>query len=399
MSEFNEKFWLDKRYQISHQDGLASDKFEVLNYYRALTEKGEREREEWLIKHEAVRVKQDLVHKLEWEMKTRKEEIAELEAQMSSRENALNQGRDDLLRLAKENEELVQSQQTNRDKLLRLMDKTEAIHQDIFISEGQKPSTVYSYGTQNKSKEMKPKHIVRTLHLPTPQNNHVSKVKEDLLKTLEAQRNYYSEVIAEARENARVLEYAVRSEFEENAKIIDGLGQRVKKAQTGKLAAVKDYFLIRHEYEIRENDLVTAHQVLREKIDSVLKETLEARANNNKKRGYIQKSAAVKAHDYAHEFRKQADSAKDNLEQLNDQYSHLKQVFSEKTQDLESRFSQMQKKYNELRNRKHLETQGLKTLIKTLEEKIDQLENPPKKRERNTNITKKTCERCLEKNN
>ena len=398
MAEFNEKFWDEKVYQISHQDGIASDKYEVLNYYRSVTEKGEREREEWLVKHETVRVKQDLVHKIEWEVKARKEEISELESQVQSREEALARGRDDLLRLARENEELVQAQQTDRDKLLSLMDKTEAIHQDIFISQDQKPNTVYSYGTQNKSKEMKPKHIVRTLHLPTPQNSQVSRVKDGLLQTLENQRIYYSELITGARENSRVLEYEIRTEFERNAKTIKDLMQQITKSQTGKLAAIKDYFLIRHEYEIKEIDLLAAHQALREKIDSILKETINFRQQNSKKKSYIQKEANVKALDYAHEFRKQADNAKDNLEQINDQYSHMKNVFSEKAQDLEQRYSLMQKKFSELKNRKHLEAQGLKTLIKTLEEKIDLIENPPKKREKNKNITKKTCERCIEKN-
>ena len=65
MSDFNTKFWYNKVYQISHADGTGSDKYEILNYYRALSEKGENEREEWLSKHESVRVRQDLVHKLE----------------------------------------------------------------------------------------------------------------------------------------------------------------------------------------------------------------------------------------------------------------------------------------------------------------------------------------------
>ena len=398
MSEFFDKFWYEKVYQISHEDGLSSDKYEILNYYRSLTEKGEKEREEWLLKHESVRVKQDLVHKLEWELKTRKEEIAELESQIKAREDALNQGRDDLMRFAKENEELVQGQQVDRDKLLRLMDKTEAIHQDIFISEGQKPNTVYSYGTQNNSKQMKPKHIVRTLHLPTPQNNQINKLKEELLATLDDQRKYYNQLISESREKCRQIDYSVRTEYENNTIAIEELTQRVKKAQTGKCATVKDYFLIKHEYEIRENDLIKTHQSLREKIDSIIKETSESMAQNKSKKNYIQKEAHVKALDYAHEFRKQAEDAKDNVEQLSDQYTHLKEVYSEKTRDLEDRYNLMQKRYQELKNRKQLETSGLKTLIKTLEDKIDLLENPPKKREKNTNVTKKTCERCLEKN-
>jgi coiled-coil domain-containing protein 77 len=398
MSNFDEKFWYHKVYQISALDGLDSDKYEILNYYRALVEKGENEREEWLRKHETVRVKQDLVHRLEWELKTRKEEILELESQVKNREDALGQGRDDLLRLAKENEELINAQQSDKDKLLKLMDKTEAIHQDIFISEDQKPNTVYSYGTQNNSKGFKPKHIVRTLHLPSPQNDQISKVKQELLDKLEAQRVYYRAQIEDSRENTRKLEYLVRNEYEENSKTIEKLVESIKKAQTGKLIGVRDYFLIRHEYEIKENDLIKAHQTLREKIDSIIKHTTDTRTEDSKKRKLIQKEAQTKAADYAHEFRKQAETAKDNLDQITEQYSHLKEVFLSKSKDLEDRYKLMQQKYQELKKRKQLETQGLKTLIKTLEEKIELLENPPIKKDRTHIVPKKTCDRCTEKN-
>lgn len=398
MSEFDEKFWLHKVYQICHLDGIGSDKYETLNYYRDLVEKGELERAEWLSKHESVRVKQALVHKLEWELKTRKEEISELESQLKSREEALNQGREDLMRLAKENEELITSQQTDRDNLTKLMDKTEAIHQDIFISEGQKPNTVYSYGSQSSCKNLRPKHIVRTLHLPCPQNQEISKIKEDLTRHLEEQRKFYYDKIAEEREKGRKLEYDLRVDFEENGRTISSLIDKLKKAQTGKLAAIKDFFLLRHQYETREMDLIKTHQLLREKIDSIIKETIDSKANNEKQLKNIQKQAHVKAVDYAHEFRQQANTAKDSYEQINDQYLKLKQVYFDKTRELEEKHYQMNKKFSELKNRKHLETQGLKTMIKNLEEKIDMIENPPRKIERNTNTNKKPCERCLEKN-
>ena len=397
MSDFNSQFLYDKVYQISSLPGSDSDKYEVLNYYRDLVEKNDLEREEWLSKHESVRVKQGLIHKLEWEVKTRQEEIAELERQVNLREQVMHQGREDLMRLARENEELILAQQEDRDKLARLMNKTEAIHQDIFINEGEKPNTVYSYGTSSSAKNMRPKHIVRTIHMPTAKNQEISSQKEELLKALHEQRQYYFDLINKVREEGRQVDYKVRTEFEGNQKTINNLVKRLEKAQSGKLAAVKDYFLIRHEYELHFNNLIKERQILQEKIDSILKEIMESKKNKEKNLKSIQKNANVRANDFSHEFRKQADTAKDNYDQINEQYLHLKQVFNDKVRDLEDRRSLISKKVADLRVRKQLEGESLKTLKKNLEDKIDLLENPPRKIEKSGSLTKKNCDRCVER--
>ena len=397
MSEFNSQFLYDKVYQISSLPGSDSDKYEVLNYYRDLVEKNDLEREEWLSKHESVRVKQGLIHKLEWEIKTRQEEIAELQRQVNLREEVMHQGREDLMRLARENEELILAQQEDRDKLARLMNKTEAIHQDIFINEGEKPNTVYSYGTSSSAKNMRPKHIVRTIHMPSAKNQEINSQKLDLLKDLHDQRQYYFDLINKVREEGRQVDFKVRTEFEGNQKTINSLVKRLEKAQNGKLAAVKDYFLIRHEYELHFNNSIKERQILQEKIDSILKEIMESKKSKEKNLKSIQKNANVKANDFSHEFRKQADVAKDNYDQINEQYLHLKQVFHDKLRDLEDRRSLISKKVADLRVRKQLEGESLKTLKKNLEDKIDILENPPRKIEKSGSLAKKNCERCAER--
>jgi coiled-coil domain-containing protein 77 len=342
-------------------------------------------------------VKQGMLHKIEWEIKTRQEEISELQRQVKMREDVMMQGRNDLMRLARENEELVTSQQEDRDKLARLMNKTEAIHQDIFINEGEKPNTVYSYGTQNSCKNMRPKHIVRTIHMPSAQNQEISEQKEELLKALHEQRQGYFDLINQVREEGRKIDFKVRTEYEENQKTINQLVSRLKKAQSGKLAAVKDYFLIRHEYELHFNNLIKERQILQEKIDSILKEIVESKKDKQKNLKSIQKNANIRATDFSHEFRKQADQAKDNYEQINEQYNHLKQVFFDKVRDLEDKYSQIFKRVADLKVRKHLEAESLKTLKKNLEDKIDLLENPPRKFEKSGSLGKKNCERCVER--
>ena len=89
--------------------------------------------------------------------------------------------------------------------------------------------------------------------------------------------------------------------------------------------------------------------------------------------------------------------AKDNYDQINEQYLHLKQVFNDKVRDLEERYSLISKKVADLRVRKQLEGESLKTLKKNLEDKIDLLENPPRRIEKSGSLGKKNCEKFVER--
>lgn len=52
---------------------------EILAYYRERVEAFEQDRVSWYAKLDAIRVKQELQHKIEWELKKRKDEKFELQ--------------------------------------------------------------------------------------------------------------------------------------------------------------------------------------------------------------------------------------------------------------------------------------------------------------------------------
>ena len=163
MVSFQDEIWSSKPLQLSHKPEYSSDEFELLNYYRSRLEDAEKEREDWLLKYESVRVNQELNHKLEWERKAREEEKNELIRQLQERRAVLDAGREKLVELAQENEGLRRQQVANKAKLAKYYDLTEPIQQDIFLTEGQKPGNLYTFsGPAKKSQEVKPKHIIRT---------------------------------------------------------------------------------------------------------------------------------------------------------------------------------------------------------------------------------------------
>lgn len=52
---------------------------QILTYYRGRVEAFEKDRTQWYDKLQAIRPRQELVHRVEWEIKKRQEEKAELE--------------------------------------------------------------------------------------------------------------------------------------------------------------------------------------------------------------------------------------------------------------------------------------------------------------------------------
>lgn len=87
---------------------------EILNYYRSRVEAFEKDRVQWYEKLQQVRPKQELVHRVEWELKKRQEEKAELERTMQEMQNALNAERDRIVQIKTQTDQLKIKGKENR---------------------------------------------------------------------------------------------------------------------------------------------------------------------------------------------------------------------------------------------------------------------------------------------
>ena len=77
-----------------------------MSYYRERINGFDLERKEWLEKLEELRYKQQEKHKSEWELKKRKNEIAELQKSLCDLKVALFEERKWVLKLTRENDAL-----------------------------------------------------------------------------------------------------------------------------------------------------------------------------------------------------------------------------------------------------------------------------------------------------
>ncbi len=116
-----------------------SDPNSLLSFYRSRLSSFDEERQEWLRSIELIREKQDLRHKLDWELKKRKEEISDLQRTLSEAKLIIFDERQKSLKLLRENDELKVREIEDRRKIGELLAMTDAVEDEINVFKDLRP--------------------------------------------------------------------------------------------------------------------------------------------------------------------------------------------------------------------------------------------------------------------
>ena len=100
---------------------------QILNYYRGRVEAFEKDRTQWYKKLEDIRIKQDQVHKVEWELKKRQEEKLEIDRAINQCQNALYQERERIVKLKEAVDQTRVKGKENRQLILQLLEANNAV--------------------------------------------------------------------------------------------------------------------------------------------------------------------------------------------------------------------------------------------------------------------------------
>ena len=93
----------------------------IMEYYRKRVDEVQKEREDWFEQLEKLRISQEDFHKIEWELKKRNEEIADLQKTLCEAKVALFEEREQMLLLKREVADLKALSIEDRNKILRLI--------------------------------------------------------------------------------------------------------------------------------------------------------------------------------------------------------------------------------------------------------------------------------------
>jgi len=93
----------------------------ILEYYRKRVDEMQKEREDWFEQLEKLRISQEDYHKLEWELRKKDEEIADLQQTVSEAQIKLFDEREQVLMLKREIADLKALSIEDRNKILQLV--------------------------------------------------------------------------------------------------------------------------------------------------------------------------------------------------------------------------------------------------------------------------------------
>ena len=244
-------FLQQKQYQLTATGG-DGDKDQLLSYYRSRLDLFEREREEWLEKLEGTRVRMEEVHKQEWELKARSDEVRTLQQQLSDLQVVLLNEREQIVKLARENDSLQLQSQENQRKIAELLSIVHPVQQEITFFQDKRPQSVFHYPQSGENpvkagktgvnycgtcknvgefmgkggeKHMQklgrtnstPKHVIKTVYLPNEQMNTMAMEVETLRKQLEQEHAIHESEIEALKEDRRVREHEYKLRTEADA--------------------------------------------------------------------------------------------------------------------------------------------------------------------------------------
>ncbi len=107
---------------------------------------------QWYEKLQQVRPKQELVHKVEWELKKRQEEKAELERTMQEMQQMLYAEREQIVKIKQETDQLKIKGKENRQLIAELLEKNNAVEQHVYYQKDAQPEKIQSFSKASLSK-------------------------------------------------------------------------------------------------------------------------------------------------------------------------------------------------------------------------------------------------------
>ena len=127
-----------------------------------------------------MRLKQDLVHKAEWEVKKRIEEKAAMENALRQCQEALYMEREKIIQTKREVDVLRVKQRKNKRDIQDALSSTNSVEQHVYYDKGQAPEKITSYakktmGAGRQQERLEELYLHKKVEVVQPSRVHVRK--------------------------------------------------------------------------------------------------------------------------------------------------------------------------------------------------------------------------------
>ncbi|XP_041854102.1 coiled-coil domain-containing protein 77 [Melanotaenia boesemani] len=399
---------------------------ELLEFYRQKIAQYDSEHEELLKMLEKYKCISEDQHKLQWEVRQREGEIAELQNALSDMQVYLFQEREQSLRLYAENDRLKIRELEDRKKIQHLLgligpDAGEItyFHREpphkVTVTQ-RRPESLFEENLSLRPTKLKPAATVkessrRTKSAAGLSRESLEQYKNDnqtLLLQVEALQTQMEEQTRLAKEQAEALLEDRRIKTEEaqaqrqkDQERITSLTDKLQRTQNLLLESTKDFLQLKFDTRTNEKSWMVEKDRLLRELDSChnrLRKAGSASAEQGRtwqpststtlphprplpqlEQPHKEELKAVQedlkqAHCLAEMFREQCITLETELSQIREEGDVGREIFKERSDKMAKRLQLMTQRYEALEKRRAMEVEGFKTDLKHLRQKLKDVE-------------------------
>ncbi|NXD69787.1 CCD77 protein, partial [Eolophus roseicapillus] len=383
---------------------------ELLEYYRKTIADFDREHEDLVKRLERYKETYDEQHKLQWEVRQREEEIAELQKALSDMQVYLFQEREHVLRLYSENDRLKIRELEDRKKiqyLLALMgtDKGEVtyFHKEPphKVTVLQKPAKSRVLHEQNDTSRTGTK---RNTSIPAAKgekpesperyqrdNQTLLLQVEALQAQIEDQTRLSKEQVEALLEDRRIHMEEAQVQHQRDQDKIKTITEKLHKTQNLLYESTRDFLQLKFDARANEKAWMAEKDSLLRKLDKnmgISKEPGREKQRDTKKTLQAD-DGALKLHSrelksvqeqlmqeqrLSNMYREQCITLEDELARIREEGDVGRELFKERSEKMVKRLKLMTQRYEALEKRRNMEAEGFMNDIKQLRQKLKDVE-------------------------
>ncbi|KFV47545.1 Coiled-coil domain-containing protein 77, partial [Gavia stellata] len=387
---------------------------ELLEYYRKKIADFDEEHEDLVKRLERYKETYDEQHKLQWEVRQREEEIAELQKALSDMQVYLFQEREHVLRLYSENDRLKIRELEDRKKIQHLLalvgtDKGEVTYfhkepphkaSSIFLPAKSRESHEQNdtSGTGTKRSTSKPAAKGEKPESPEryQRDNQTLLLQVEALQAqIEEQTRLSKEQVEALLEDRRIHMEEAQVQHQRDQDKIKIITDKLHKTQNLLYESTRDFLQLKFDARANEKAWMAEKDSLLRKLDKDLDQLIiskepgrEKKQRDTKKmlraddRAWKLHSREIKSlqeqlmqeQHLSNMYREQCVTLEGELARIREEGDVGRELFKERSEKMGKRLKLMTQRYEALEKRRNMEVEGFKNDIKQLRQKLKDVE-------------------------
>ncbi|NXS45264.1 CCD77 protein, partial [Balaeniceps rex] len=399
---------------INERLAFLHPSWELLEYYHKKIADFDDEHEDLVKRLERYKETYDEQHKLQWEVRQREEEIAELQKALSDMQVYLFQEREHVLRLYSENDRLKIRELEDRKKIQHLLalvgtDKGEVTYfhkepphkaSSIFLPAKSRESHERNDTSRTGTKRSTSKPAAKGEKPESPEryqrdNQTLLLQVQALQAQIEEQTRLSKEQIEALLEDRRIHMEEAQVQHQRDQDRIKTITDKLHKTQNLLYESTRDFLQLKFDARADEKAWMAEKDSLLRKLDKDLDQPIISREpRREKKQRYTKKmlradDGAWKLHSreikslqeqlrqeqhLSNMYREQCVALEGELARIREEGDAGRELFKERSEKMGKRLKLMTQRYEALEKRRSMEAEGFKNDIKQLRQKLKDVE-------------------------